>query len=253
MGKYGYSGLAIFSLMGVLVAFQNCGTGKSPNFSKEMFKVEGLNSSLDVLSGIDGQLVVLDNKEPSVSDALSSDDAASDSSDSSQSSSSSTNSSSDSKNSSSPSANSSSNDSKNKKNDSSNAAAGSSSGNDVSDADGSDDGSDSANSGNAGSASGSDVSSSDPDSSSQGPMTFVCILEGNGKSQRLGFDVTDRSLDAVGHTPSTVCLSENACLNIVSKFLNVKGPEKRGYCKHNSENSQVIFLEDDKIEALLSR
>ncbi len=79
---------------------------------------------------------------------------------------------------------------------------------------------------------------------------YVCILEGPGKSQKLSFDnalMSDKS------TPQTVCLSQHACLNIVSAAFVVKAAVVRGYCP--AKNKHVIEITDEqmalKIEELL--
>lgn len=82
----------------------------------------------------------------------------------------------------------------------------------------------------------------------QGPQTFICILEGNGKSQRLGF--TNQALFVNNKTPLTVCMSEHACLNIVSKKYEVKSAEDgRGFCKN--AKADTIPLSDEELENLV--
>jgi len=59
---------------------------------------------------------------------------------------------------------------------------------------------------------------------------YVCILEGPGKSVKLG--VTAAGVpQGQNPRPGVLCMSKNACLNIASQIFGVKGPEFRGYCK----------------------
>ncbi len=86
----------------------------------------------------------------------------------------------------------------------------------------------------------------------------VCILEGNGSSQRLGY--VNQALIAVGSSPQTVCMSSNACLNLIGTKFNVKEDKAKGYCKHapalGATTQQgppgVVKLTDDQVTDLLS-
>lgn len=60
---------------------------------------------------------------------------------------------------------------------------------------------------------------------------YICILEGPGKSVRLGFD--SEQLVAVGQTPQVVCTTQRACEEIVSQAFEVKTVAKRGFCGKN--------------------
>jgi hypothetical protein len=79
-------------------------------------------------------------------------------------------------------------------------------------------------------------------------MQFVCVLEGHGKSVKVG--LLNKSLVGQNGTPSDVCMTENACLNIIAKKFSVKSAEKRGFCKNKS--AHVVTMTDVEIEASLA-
>lgn len=85
------------------------------------------------------------------------------------------------------------------------------------------------------------------DDSDHSKATHVCVLEsGPGKSVRLG-----RTAGALSNDTSAVndvCMSEKACLETVSKAFEVKGAEKRGYCKESSGNSKVVRMSDKEVQ-----
>lgn len=84
------------------------------------------------------------------------------------------------------------------------------------------------NPGRPGNGNGNGNSSSNSDKDASG--LYVCILEGPGKSVKLG--VTDAGVpQGQNPRPGVLCMSKNACLNIASQAFGVKGPEFRGYCK----------------------
>ncbi|MGE3760011.1 MAG: hypothetical protein AB7H97_19745 [Pseudobdellovibrionaceae bacterium] len=74
----------------------------------------------------------------------------------------------------------------------------------------------------------------------------ACILDGPGKSIKLG--IMSDKLDGVNSVAESVCVTENACLNLVSASFKVKGVEDRGYCKHNHN---VRRLSDAEVKTLL--
>ena len=95
----------------------------------------------------------------------------------------------------------------------------------------------------------------DSDSHSEGDskspssdLQYVCVLRGNGSSQRIG--LSGNGLSGQVGTPNDVCMTENACLKIVSKKFDVKGAEKRGFCP--SKNPHVIPMTDSEVEASLA-
>jgi hypothetical protein len=53
----------------------------------------------------------------------------------------------------------------------------------------------------------------------------ACILEGNGKSVKLG--IVSDSLDGVNAVSQSVCVSRKACLELVPEKFNVKGADDR--------------------------
>lgn len=73
--------------------------------------------------------------------------------------------------------------------------------------------------------------------------SYICILEGKGKSVRLGFIEDD--IKENGRTPQTVCMTKKACLEIVSRRYKVLSAEKRGYCP--DKNPKVVNFSEDNV------
>ena len=98
---------------------------------------------------------------------------------------------------------------------------------------------------------GTEVGDNDEDSEQEptpeGDKNFICILEGPGKSVRLGF-INDKFAEH-GKTPGVVCMSEKACNEQVSRVFNVKGPHKRGFCP--DRNPHVLTMTYDQIKAMI--
>lgn len=87
-------------------------------------------------------------------------------------------------------------------------------------------------------------------SDNSGPYN-VCILDGPGKSVKLG--ATEAGVPrGQNKVPGVVCMSPNACLNIVSKRFKVKGPEFRGYCKVGG-NPHVFHASDAQIKEKIDK
>lgn len=74
---------------------------------------------------------------------------------------------------------------------------------------------------------------------------YICILDGAGKSVRLGS--SDELLMENGRTVATVCMSKKACLDIVSQKFEVKSAEIRGFCPDRNPN--VLSLSDEQVQA----
>lgn len=74
----------------------------------------------------------------------------------------------------------------------------------------------------------------------------ACILDGPGKSIKLG--IMSNKLDGVNSVAKSVCVTEHACLDLVSTAFKVKGVEDRGYCKNNPN---VVRLSDAEVKGLL--
>lgn len=76
---------------------------------------------------------------------------------------------------------------------------------------------------------------------------YVCILEGPGKSVKLGMSVegVPRGQNKI---PQVLCMSKNACLNIASQAFGVKGPYFRGYCKLPQHNPHVTHITDADLQ-----
>jgi hypothetical protein len=85
-------------------------------------------------------------------------------------------------------------------------------------------------------------------SGSSSKAAFVCILEGPGKSVKLGLRTS--SLAAGNSADQAVCMSQNACLNIASKAFSVKMADRRGFCKHSSASGRVSMTDAQMEEAV---
>src|SRR5262249_43077053 len=70
---------------------------------------------------------------------------------------------------------------------------------------------------------------------------FACILEGPGKSIKLG------SSGGQHQIPQVLCMSQEACLEIASQAFEVKGPEFRGYCKPQG-NPHVAHVTNEDLQ-----
>ncbi len=70
-----------------------------------------------------------------------------------------------------------------------------------------------------------------------GPLTFVCVLEGPGRSVLLGY--LEEELVASGNTPDTICTTKRGCEDIVSLKFDVKEAWEREYCSHNKHVRQA--------------
>lgn len=105
--------------------------------------------------------------------------------------------------------------------------------------------------------------SSDPEDvdNGEGRSLYACILEGPGKSTKLGLkchknqkDGERGSLDEglIGRKPivHSVCVSKEACLGRIAKVFVVKGAYKRGYCRHNPH---VRRLSDEEVDFLIDK
>jgi hypothetical protein len=89
--------------------------------------------------------------------------------------------------------------------------------------------------------------SRDSDHDSEKGRNFVCVIDGNGKSVTLA--LVSATLQGKVGTPRDVCMTEKACLEIVSKSFEVKGAERRGFCP--DKNPNVVSMSDLEIEAAL--
>lgn len=77
---------------------------------------------------------------------------------------------------------------------------------------------------------------------------FVCVLRGHGKSVKIG--LADKILQGQVGTPRDVCMTEHACLSILSRKFDVQGAERRGFCP--DKNPNVIAMTDVEIESALA-
>lgn len=80
----------------------------------------------------------------------------------------------------------------------------------------------------------------------EGSEYVACILDGPGKSLKLG--IVSQSLDGVNAAASVVCVTEKACLGPVAEVFKVKGAYERGYCEHHQNARR---LSDDEVKSLL--
>ena len=90
-----------------------------------------------------------------------------------------------------------------------------------------------------------------PDDDKKNPSTsglVACILEGPGSSVKVAFG--SAGLSGQNPVEKSACMSEKACLSVVSKILPVKSAEKRGYCDHNPN---VILMTDAEVEAAVNQ
>ncbi len=76
-------------------------------------------------------------------------------------------------------------------------------------------------------------------------LAYVCVLKGNAKFNRVG-------LQAKGSASGTrnVCMTENACLKILSAKFEVRKAEKSTACPGN--NTSTISMTDADIKASLA-
>lgn len=100
----------------------------------------------------------------------------------------------------------------------------------------------------------SDTPTTDTPPTDMGPYTSVdsgdgnvCILDGPGKSVKLG--MTSAGVPkGQNKIPQVLCMSANACLKIASQYFVVKGPEFRGYCKLPHGNPHVTHISDADLQ-----
>lgn len=90
--------------------------------------------------------------------------------------------------------------------------------------------------------------SSVSESGADGDGLYVCVLAGPGDSIKVG--LVDSRLVGKVATPNDVCMSKNACNNIISQFFRVKGPAFRGFCP--DKNPHVSHLTDAQIQTLIN-
>lgn len=98
--------------------------------------------------------------------------------------------------------------------------------------------------GNGGGHSDDDDDKKDPKAAS----LVACILEGPGSSVKVALNRA--GLSGQHSASESVCMSERACLTVVSKILPVKSAEKRGYCGHNPN---VLSMTDAEVEAAVNQ
>lgn len=84
--------------------------------------------------------------------------------------------------------------------------------------------------------------------SSSASAHFICILEGPGKSVKLGLRPT--ALASGTSADQAVCMSQNACLNIASKAFSVKLADRRGFCKQSKASGRVSMSDAQMEEAV---
>lgn len=92
---------------------------------------------------------------------------------------------------------------------------------------------------------------SDDDDHKKNPTSsalVACILEGPGSSVKVALNRA--GLSGQNSASDSVCMSEKACLTVVSKILPVKSAEKRGYCDNNPN---VVSMTDAEVEAAVNQ
>lgn len=75
---------------------------------------------------------------------------------------------------------------------------------------------------------------------------YVCILEGAGKSIKLG--MADGAVAGQNQIPNVLCMSKKACLEIAGAKFEVLGAYKRGYCKDPKGNPHVMNISDKDLK-----
>jgi hypothetical protein len=85
-------------------------------------------------------------------------------------------------------------------------------------------------------------------SGSSASANFICILEGPGKSLKLG--LRPNALASGTSADQAVCMSENACLNIASKAFSVKMADRRGFCELSGASGRVSLSDAQMEEAV---
>lgn len=83
-----------------------------------------------------------------------------------------------------------------------------------------------------------------------GSTNFICILEGPGKSVKLG--LRPNAMAGGTSADQAVCMTQNACLNIVSKAFAVKMADRRGFCNQSGASGRVS-MSDAQMEAAVSK
>ncbi|MBX9765758.1 MAG: hypothetical protein K2X47_00680, partial [Bdellovibrionales bacterium] len=80
----------------------------------------------------------------------------------------------------------------------------------------------------------------------QGATSYVCILQGPGRSVRAG--IAGNQLESQTSVPQSVCMSQKACLQMVSLKLPVKEAFLSGPCLNNPH---AIHLNDAEVADLV--
>lgn len=78
------------------------------------------------------------------------------------------------------------------------------------------------------------------------PHHYVCVLNGNGKSEKIAY--INGKLIIKNATPQDVCMSAEACTDLISQKFDVQGPEKRGFCPGKAG---TVELTNAQIKALI--
>lgn len=84
-------------------------------------------------------------------------------------------------------------------------------------------------------------------STDDGDRSYICILQGPGKSVKVG--IVSDLLGGSNSASASVCMSKHACLDLMSQKFSVKGAEKRGYCP--AKNKNAVDMSDAEIKAKL--
>lgn len=77
--------------------------------------------------------------------------------------------------------------------------------------------------------------------------SYVCILQGPGKSVKVG--IVSDLLSGGNSSGASVCMSKRACLELMSQKFPVKAAERRGYCP--AKNPNAVNMSDTEIKAKL--
>lgn len=79
---------------------------------------------------------------------------------------------------------------------------------------------------------------------------YVCVLDGPGKSIRLG--LSSAGLSDNTSTVNDICMSKRACEEVVSKAYTVKSAEKRGYCG-DSNRADIVQMSDAQVDEAIAQ
>lgn len=78
---------------------------------------------------------------------------------------------------------------------------------------------------------------------------YVCVIEDAGNSLKVAY-INDQLATKVG-TPSDVCMTQEACTQIVGQVMKVKGAYRRGFCP--DKNPHVVNFSNARVQELVNK